>query len=116
MTHTFLQVLFALCCWHALADFALQNDFIANAKNRNTDLGKNFWRPVLLAHALIHGIGVNIITGSLLLGLAEVAVHFVIDLSKCDAKITFNQDQSLHYFCKLLWTICVFYIPFFYTY
>lgn len=37
-----LTLIFLLIGWHFIADYSLQSDFIAEAKNRNTDIGKVF--------------------------------------------------------------------------
>lgn len=100
-----MSLLFMLIVAHCLADYSLQNDFIANAKNRNTALGKQFWHFVLPAHGIIHGGFVFMLTGSLTLGVVETFMHSFIDFLKCDGKLTFNQDQSLHLVCKLLYVL-----------
>lgn len=98
---------FLLIAWHAIADYPLQSDFIATAKNRHTELGKQYWLWVLPAHSLIHGIGVMLITGEVWLGVFETGVHFLIDFLKCDNRITLNQDQCLHLLAKLCIVIMV---------
>jgi hypothetical protein len=103
--HLFFMTFFLLLGWHALADYPLQGDFIAKAKSPFTDLGKPIWKWVLPSHAFIHGVGVTIVTGSLVLGLLEVVCHGVIDYLKCAGKISFNTDQTLHVFCKFWWTV-----------
>ncbi|ARV76921.1 hypothetical protein PHABIO_290 [Pseudomonas phage Phabio] len=96
---------FLLMAGHYLGDYALQNDFIANAKNHKTELGKLFWKHVLPAHGMIHALPVFLITQSLVLALFEFVAHCVIDYLKCDGKLTFNQDQWLHYGCKVLYVV-----------
>lgn len=96
------SLFFLLIAWHAIADYPLQSDFIATAKNRNTELGKMFWMWVLPAHSFIHGVGVMLITGSVILGIIETIAHFFIDLLKCDNRITLNQDQMLHLATKVI--------------
>ena len=99
----FLQVLFGLVVMHALADYPLQGDFLAKAKNRLTPIPGIPWWQALGAHAVIHGGGVALITGSVTLGLVEVVVHFLIDDFKCRGRIGFNGDQSLHIACKIIY-------------
>ena len=98
--YPFVSLCFLLVAWHMIADYPLQSDFIATAKNRNTELGKLYWMRVLPAHSFIHGFGVMLITGNVWLGIFETCVHFIVDLLKCDNRITLNQDQFLHLFTK----------------
>lgn len=100
-----LQMLFAMLIAHALADYPLQGDFLARAKNRAAPIPGVPWYQALGAHALIHGGFVWAITGSAWLGLAEVVAHFAIDDLKCRGKLSFNQDQSLHLICKIIWAV-----------
>lgn len=117
--HVFIACLFALMVGHALADYPLQGDFIAQAKSPKTALGQIYWKWVLPLHALIHGGFVWLVTGliallitgsplwlfgtGLLLGLAETLVHGSVDQLKNYNKISFNTDQTLHVACKVLW-------------
>jgi hypothetical protein len=101
------QILFLLMSGHALADFSLQTDFIANGKNRHSELGKGHWFYCLTGHSFIHGGIVYLITGSLGLGIAETIVHWIIDFLKCDNRFSFRTDQFLHIFCKILWWMCL---------
>lgn len=100
---TFECVLFLLLAGHALADYPLQGDFLANGKNRNTELGKIFWPYALPSHALIHGGCVLLITGSLWLAIAESVIHGITDWLKCEKKISLFTDQMVHVICKVLW-------------
>ena len=80
---TFFVALFALGVAHAMADFALQGEFLAVAKNRHADTAKFFgekgqprwlWVHALNAHSLIHAGGVWLVTGSLFLGAVELVL------------------------------------------
>lgn len=104
------MMLLMLFVGHAVADYALQSDFIAQAKNRHTQLGAMFWKHVLPAHSLIHGGFVAIITGYWWLGLLETIIHFVTDYLKCENKISLNTDQFVHYGCKVVWFGIAFYL------
>lgn len=98
-----MNKLLALIAAHALADYPLQGDFLAKAKNRNAPIpGVPFWQA-LGAHAIIHGAAVALITKSTKMGLAEAAIHAVTDDLKCRGKISFNQDQAIHAACKVGW-------------
>jgi hypothetical protein len=101
----FFTLLFLLIFGHALADYPLQGEFLAIAKNRNTPLGKQFWMHALPAHAMIHGGFVLLITSSIWLALAEVLIHGATDFLKCEGKISLNTDQAIHIGCKIVWAI-----------
>lgn len=102
-----LSYFFQLLVDHALADFVLQQEAMSAGKNRHNEIhgkkGSGFpaWYYWLSAHALIHGGVVYIITGSLLLGVVETLLHWLIDFSKCEGWLNFHQDQALHVGCKL---------------
>ena len=98
-----LYILFLMLAGHALGDFALQNQYMSDAKNKNTEHGKEVWWMVLSAHSLIHGAIVSIITGSLILGIAETIAHWVTDYFKSENKIDYKTDQFLHVIHKFLW-------------
>lgn len=93
---------------HAIADYPLQGDFLAKAKNRFAPIPGVPWYQALGAHAIIHGGFVLAITGSLTLGIAETVIHFFIDDAKCRDRISYNADQFLHVTCKVVWAL-VFY-------
>ena len=99
-----LRLLFA----HGLCDYPLQGDFLARGKNHKAPIPGVPWYQCLIWHAVIHGGAVALVTGSVILGLAETIAHVVIDFGKCAGWTTFNQDQALHVACKLLWAfLCV---------
>ena len=98
-----IETLALLLAAHAVADYPLQGDFLAKAKNRRAPLQGVPWWQALGAHAAIHAGFVGIITGLLALGVAEAVAHFVIDDLKCRGRIGFNVDQYLHVLCKVLW-------------
>lgn len=97
------MILFWLLVGHALADYPLQGDFLAKAKNRAAPIDGVPWGQALAAHALIHAGFVVAVTGSLWLGLAEFVAHAIIDDAKCRGRIGFNSDQLLHVMCKVAW-------------
>ena len=101
----FLDTLMLLCAGHALCDLPLQGDFLARGKNHKAPIPGVPWRQCLLAHALIHAGMVTLVTGSALLGLAELAIHAATDWAKCDGRLSFDQDQAVHYGCKLAWAL-----------
>ena len=101
----FPTLLFLLFAAHALADYPLQGDFLAQAKNKHTEIGRGIWPHALFAHVMIHGGFVLLLTGSIWLALAEVAIHAVTDSMKCDRIIGFHTDQFIHLACKIGWAL-----------
>lgn len=99
------ELLFKLLVAHALCDFPLQGDYLAKAKNHRAPLPGTPWRIALAAHAIIHGGGVYVVTGSLALGIAETAAHYLIDYAKNDGRISYEDDQLLHVLCKAAWAM-----------
>lgn len=98
-----MKTLFLLFAGHALADFALQNEFVANMKSHKS--GVNWWGWVMFSHGLIHGGVVCLITGSWKLGMIETLAHCAIDYGKCDGQYGFHVDQYLHFLCKFIYFI-----------
>lgn len=102
---TFITILCLLVVAHAVADYPLQGEFLAKAKNRTAPIpGFPFWQA-LTAHSVIHGGMVGIITGSIGLGMAEVVAHWITDDLKCRGKIGLNTDQAIHIICKIVWAV-----------
>lgn len=93
-----------LMAGHFVADYPLQGDFLANAKQKGP---LRLWH--LFGHAAIHGGAVGLITGSLALGLIETVVHVAIDEAKTRGFTTFAQDQALHVICKALWVALLYF-------
>lgn len=83
---------------HWVADYPLQGEFLANAKQKG---------PLrvyhLVAHAGIHAGAVLLVTGSIFIALFEWIAHTIIDELKTRGITTFAQDQALHIICKLLY-------------
>jgi len=102
-----IYALALLIVGHALADYPLQGDFLARAKNRAAPIPGVPWYQGLVSHALIHAGFVGVITGSLLLACFELIAHCLIDDSKCMGRISYNADQALHVACKLLWVALI---------
>lgn len=98
-----IELFLLLVAAHALADYPLQGDFLAKAKNVSAPLPGVPWYQALGAHAAIHAGSVGVLTGSVWLGLAEFVAHCAIDHAKCRGRIGFNTDQGAHVACKLLW-------------
>jgi hypothetical protein len=96
--------LFALMvAGHALADYPLQGDFLAKAKNHAAPIPGVPFYQALGAHSAIHAGFVGVITGSIWLALAEFTIHTATDYAKCDGRISYNTDQAIHIGCKVAW-------------
>lgn len=100
-----LLMIFLMFGAHAVCDFPLQGQFLSDAKNHLKPVPGVPWYQALLAHGLIHGALVAAITGRVELGLCELVVHIVTDYLKCSNRLSFNQDQAIHYACKILWGV-----------
>lgn len=100
----FLTLALLLLAGHWIADYPLQGDFLATAKQKGPLRAYH-----LVAHAGIHGGVVAYITGNIWLGLAEWILHTVIDELKVRGKTSFSQDQALHLLCKLVWLLVIAY-------
>ncbi len=99
-------LLLLLLFGHALADGPLQPAGFADAKRPQNPSGANGrWILALGGHAVIHGGFVALVTGSALLGWAEVIAHAAIDWSKGRFGLSDIQDQLLHVACKGLWAL-----------
>ena len=102
MTNDPVLLALLLLAGHWVADYPLQGDFLAAAKQKG---------PLrvyhLVAHAGIQGATVALVTGSLWLGLAEWVLHTIIDELKVRGWTTFAQDQFLHIVCKAAWLAVV---------
>lgn len=96
-----VEMMLVLLAVHAVCDYPLQGDFLAKAKNHKTPIPGVPWSTALSSHALIHGGGVWLVTGSWILLVVEFVAHTLIDFAKSDGRLTFNQDQSLHIACKV---------------
>jgi hypothetical protein len=88
---------------HAVCDYPLQGDFLARGKNHKNPIPTIPWYQCLAAHALIQAGAVSLVTGSVVLGVAEFCTHALIDYGKCDGRYGLNVDQALHVLCKVLW-------------
>ena len=92
---------------HALADYPLQGDFLAKAKNHTAPVTGVPWYQALMAHSAIHAGFVGVITGSIWLAIAEFSIHTATDYAKCDGRISYNTDQAIHIGCKAVWAVVI---------
>ena len=104
-----LKVLYLLLIGHVFGDFVFQSDYMAKAKNTRVayDERKSLVEAyiVLWAHSAVHGYFVYLVTGSIVLGLAETFVHAMIDNAKCNGVFGYGVDQALHVGCKVVWFV-----------
>lgn len=107
---TSAETLWWLVVGHAVADFWAQSDALARMKNRHRAsepppgaAAQAIWPYALTAHVLMHGAAVALVTGSVWLGLAEAAAHWMIDFAKCENWIGIHRDQAAHLACKVAW-------------
>jgi hypothetical protein len=104
-------MLFKLLCGHALADFALQTEFMMLTKGRNKvpsyldEKHRPMWPYTLTAHALINAGVVLLITQNPGLAISEFIYHWVIDFIKCEGYINIHTDQTLHIITKIFYSI-----------
>ncbi len=107
-----LQMFWWLIVGHAVMDFWAQSDSLAKMKNRNRDSSafvppgqtpQVIWPYALTAHSLMHGAAVALITGSIVLGIAETFTHWWIDFGKCENFYGIHKDQAMHIGFKFLW-------------
>lgn len=92
-----------------MADFPLQGDFLAKAKNHKTAIPGIPWWLCLWAHTVICGAGVALVTNPLF-GLTEMAIHFGVDWCKNEGLFgqgdrAFVIDQLIHIACRLVYAI-----------
>lgn len=102
---TFEIMAVALIGGHALADYPLQGDFLAKAKNRTAPIPDVPYWQAMGAHSAIHGALVAIVTGIWWMFVLEAAIHWLTDDAKCRGSISFNQDQAIHIACKVAWVL-----------
>lgn len=87
-------LLLAIC--HVLADYFLQTDFIASTK------GKNWYH--LIVHCMLYVVPFIVVFGLDWRIYALLISHIIIDPLKARYnKITYLQDQILHYLILLIY-------------
>lgn len=98
-------LLFWLLVGHAVADYPLQGDFLAKAKNAWLPIADIPWWIAMSSHCAIHAGAVALITHNYLFASLEFGIHFVIDVLKCSGRTSFATDQTLHLICKIAWVL-----------
>ncbi len=74
---------------HAVGDYVLQNDFLANTK------GDNFYH--LLMHCILYCIPFAVVYGIDYKIAILFVMHVLTDWEKCNKVIGYAEDQILHY-------------------
>ena len=92
----------ALTIKHVIADFLLQNSWIATGKDARTG-----WALPLTVHCAIHGVLTTAIflvfaPKLWILGLVDFAIHFVIDRAKGLSVSRFNITMESQWFWWLI--------------
>ena len=90
---------------HFLADYPLQGDFLAKAKDPYNPIPGVPWYQAMFAHCFIQAVFVLLFTGMYSLFIFEFMVHWITDMSKCKKMISYNVDQGIHIGCKVLYTL-----------
>ena len=108
-----MALLFQLLVGHVFGDFVFQRSIMATSKSRHAEIYKTAssrfppWYYWLGSHSIVHGGAVFFITGSLLFGVVETVLHFLIDYCKCEHWIGVHTDQALHILCKLAYAYLI---------
>jgi len=103
-----IEILSWLLFAHAITDLALQHDYIGTYKWRcNNSTTKTRWVAVSVAHGMINGAGVALVTGNVYLGWAESVAHTAIDYGTTERWWGLAVDQALHFSCKVLWVALI---------
>lgn len=115
IVHEPVTLFILLLFWHFLADYPLQGDFLARAKDLTSPIAGIPWWQAMFAHCAIHAGGVYLLTGSVVLLFCELVVHAITDMVKCALTSTtscprvrahyFNQDQFIHVLSKAVWVV-----------
>lgn len=106
---TLYAMIVALVLAHLVADYTLQGDNVATGKNRNLDPAKFGvpWYYWMAGHAATQALLVGFICNSMLFGMIEFVLHFVIDTGKCEKKYGIHVDQALHIICKIAYVVLI---------
>lgn len=102
LAQVFGGILWLLILGHYIVDYVFQTEYIA--KNKGTEVYP------MLAHVSSHALFVYMVTGSFVLGSAELVAHLLIDTAKCAGKLNIHQDQALHILCKIAWVGALIYM------
>lgn len=94
MIETILRLIFC----HLIGDYVLQSDFIANTKDKN-------WYH-LIVHCMLYTLPFYVCFGLVWQLPVLLVSHIVIDALKARyKKLSYSQDQLLHYLILLLYLL-----------
>ena len=103
---TFLTILWWLLVAHAFTDYVFQTSEMVYLKKPGTGRSNDKagpWWWWMVAHGLINGAGVGLVTGSTLLAVCETVHHALTDYGKCRGWLNVTWDQTSHLFVKVLY-------------
>jgi len=117
MINPILELFILLIFAHALADFGLQSNTMAQRKSRlyekklkieyekknPTEKFQPLWFFFLFAHSIIHGLCIWALTENMTWALLEIPFHFIIDSLKTHGKTNIHGDQFLHLCTKIFY-------------
>ncbi len=105
--YEFFRLLVLLLFGHFMADFFMQTEFQALGKSRKSNpyAAAVPWYYCLTAHAAIYAGVIGILTGSLLIGLIEFVIHWIVDHGKCEGWYGIHVDQGIHLLCKVAYAV-----------
>lgn len=110
--HHFLSILIYLLGAHFLCDFPWQGEFLSKGKHYKNNPYATWmpWYCCMIAHVVIHGAAVQFITGSVVLAVVEMMLHFVTDIGKNAGWVSGRTDQVLHVCVKVTYAaVCCMY-------
>lgn len=106
-----LPAFILMAFFHFLADYPLQGDFLAKAKNHKAPIPGVPWLTALFSHAFIHAGFVWLITGYIWLAVLELFIHAWVDWEKSEGKIDYITDQFVHLIFKAAFALVVSVLP-----
>ena len=81
-----IELFFALLAGHFVADYPLQNDFIADNKGKAFVSAQGFY--TLTAHSATQGLIAGLISQNFTVGLIIAITHWIIDFGKKSVLLT----------------------------
>ena len=99
---SYVSLLMLLILVHFVVDYQFQSDFVARNKNRHLNETPIPACYVMFAHASCHALPLWFLL-SPPLAMAELVLHYTIDVCKCEGLTNIHVDQALHVACKVVW-------------
>lgn len=101
----FIKVFWFLYVAHAITDVVGQSERAYNMRQPVKD--NPHWFYWLLAHGLLNGFGVWMVTGYTALGIGETIHHAFTDYCKDKKWLSLKGDQLSHFIAKVAWALAV---------